>query len=177
MLSRIAPWLLSAKVDVPLPVDAYFRRPRLFERDEPARSRVVVIQAPGGFGKTTVLAEMYRHARERGVLAGWLTLDEDDTEDGIGTYLAYAFERAGLRIPNPDDALHHGLTLLRPESKRTMGRACLSLTTRSESRTALSRQSIPFCAIDRAISALRWGCGRIRVWTWRESHSMGEMSF
>ena len=112
MLSRIAPWLLSAKVDVPLPVDAYFRRPRLFERDEPARSRVVVIQAPGGFGKTTVLAEMYRHARERGVLAGWLTLDEDDTEDGIGTYLAYAFERAGLRIPNPDDALHHGLTLV-----------------------------------------------------------------
>ena len=93
-------------------VDAYFSRPRLFERGESARSRVVVIQAPGGFGKTTMLAEMYRHAREHGVLTGWLTMDEDDTEDGIGPYLAYAFERAGLSIPNPGDALDHGLALV-----------------------------------------------------------------
>ena len=38
--------------------------------------------------------------------------DEDDTEEGIGTYLAYAFERAGLRIVNPSDALDHGLALV-----------------------------------------------------------------
>lgn len=112
MLGRAAPWLFSAKVAVPLRVDAYFSRPRLFERSELARSRIVVIQAPGGFGKTTMLAEMFRHEHERGALTAWLTLDEDDTEEGIGTYLAYAFERAGLRISNPSDALDHGLALV-----------------------------------------------------------------
>ena len=112
MLSKVAPWLFGAKVAVPLRVDAYFSRPRLFEHGELAGSRIVVIQAPGGFGKTTMLAEIYRHEHERGALTAWLTLDEDDTEEGIGTYLAYAFERAGLRIANPSDALDHGLALV-----------------------------------------------------------------
>lgn len=112
MLSRAAPWLFSAKVAVPLRVEAYFSRPRLFEQSELARSRIVVIQAPGGFGKTTMLGELYRHEHERGALTAWLTLDEDDTEEGIGTYLAYAFECAGLRISNPSDALDRGLALV-----------------------------------------------------------------
>ena len=110
ILSAAAPWLFGAKVSVPLHVDAYFSRPRLFS--DLARSRIVVIQAPGGFGKTTMLAEMHRQAHARGALSAWLTLDEDDTEEGIGTYLAYAFERAGLRISNPSDALDHGLALV-----------------------------------------------------------------
>ena len=111
-LSRVAPWLFSAKVEVPVRVDAYFDRPRLLELSELARSGIFVIQAPGGFGKTTMLAEMCRQEHARGALTAWLTLDEDDTEEGIGTYLAYAFERAGLRISNPSDALDHGLALV-----------------------------------------------------------------
>lgn len=111
-MSTAVPWLLSAKVEVPTRVDTYFSRPRLFQPSEGVDSRIVVVQTPGGFGKTTLLGEICRRARERGVLTAWLTLDEDDTGDGIGTYLAYAFERGGLHIPSASDAIEHGLTMV-----------------------------------------------------------------
>lgn len=123
-LAATVPWLLSAKVAVPKRVDAYFSRPRLFEWTAEAESRMVVVLAPGGFGKTTVLAEVHRSAAERGVLAAWLTLDEDDTVEGIGTYLAYAFEKAGLRSPSASEAIDHGLALV-ARSVEDYGGPCL----------------------------------------------------
>ena len=123
-LSAAVPWLLSAKVAVPRRVDTYFSRPRLFEWAEGAASRLVVVLAPGGFGKTTFLAEVHRSEAERGVLAAWLTLDEDDTADGVGTYLAYAFEQAGLGISSAQEAVDHGLALV-ARSIESSGRPCL----------------------------------------------------
>ena len=111
-MSMAFPWLLSAKVAVPARVDAYFNRSRPFEWSEATGSGIVVVQAPGGFGKTTLLAEIYRRERERGVLAAWLTLDEDDTVEGVGAYLAYAFERAGLETPGASDAFEHSMGLV-----------------------------------------------------------------
>ena len=123
-LSAAVPWLLRAKVAVPRRVDAYFSRPRLFEWAEEAKSPVVVVQAPGGFGKTTFLAEVHRSEAARGVIAAWLTLDEDDTADGLGTYLAYAFEQAGLGISSASEAVEHGLALV-ARSIEAHGRPCL----------------------------------------------------
>ena len=106
--SKAVPWLLGAKVAVPARADAYFDRPQPFEWSD-AGSGIVVVQAPGGFGKTTLLAEICRRERERGVLVGWLTLDEDDTAEGVGAYLAYAFERAGLDTAGASDAFEHSI--------------------------------------------------------------------
>ena len=111
-MSIAVPWLLGAKVAVPARVDAYFNRSQTFEWSEAAGSGIVVMQAPGGFGKTTLLGEIYRRERERGVLAAWLTLDEDDTAEGVGAYLAYAFERAGLDTPAVSDAFEHSMGLV-----------------------------------------------------------------
>ena len=111
-MSIAVPWLLGAKVAVPARVDAYFNRSQTFEWSEAAGSGIVVMQAPGGFGKTTLLGEIYRRERERGVLAAWLTLDEDDTAEGVGAYLAYAFERAGLDTPAASDAFEHSMGLV-----------------------------------------------------------------
>ncbi len=111
-MSIAVPWLLSAKVAVPARVDAYFNRAQPFEWSEVTGSGIIVVQAPGGFGKTTLLAEIYRRERERGVLAAWLTLDEDDTAEGVGAYLAYAFERAGLETPGASDAFEHSMGLV-----------------------------------------------------------------
>ena len=57
-----------------------------------------MLRAPGGFGKTTTLAEIARRAKEQGVLVAWLTVDEDDAPGLFGAYLAYAFEHAGLDL-------------------------------------------------------------------------------
>ena len=111
-MSMAVPWLLSAKVAVPARVDAYFNRSQPFEWSEATGSGIVVVQAPGGFGKTTLLAEVYRRERERGVLAAWLTLDEDDTAESVAAYLAYAFERAGLETPSASDAFEHSVGLV-----------------------------------------------------------------
>ncbi len=110
-VATAAPWLLTAKVAVPKRIDAYFSRSRLLEWTEEAGSPMIVMLAPGGFGKTTVLSEIHRRAAESGVPAAWLTLDEYDTAEAVGTYLAYAFERAGLPTPGAAEAVDHGLAL------------------------------------------------------------------
>jgi len=45
--------------------------------DEALQRRLVLLQAPAGYGKTTVLAQWWDSLASRGVKAAWLTLDED----------------------------------------------------------------------------------------------------
>ena len=56
------------------------------------------MQAPAGFGKTTALADVARGAREQGLVAGWISLDGDETPNLFGSYLVAAFENAGLDL-------------------------------------------------------------------------------
>ena len=64
------PWLLTAKVTAPDRADGYLPRPALLDgvgaRDAPG---LIVVKAPGGFGKTTLLADFWRRQRDRGALA------------------------------------------------------------------------------------------------------------
>ena len=41
---------------------------------------VVVVSAPAGYGKSTVMAQWHARLRERGVACAWLSLDEDDND-------------------------------------------------------------------------------------------------
>ena len=111
-ISMKVPWLLTTKVTAPARSPFYMDRPQLIDRIEQSGRPVVVLRAPGGFGKTTLLSELYRREKERGNLAAWLTLDEEDTEEGVGYYLAYAFEHAGLHARVTPDADQYGLELL-----------------------------------------------------------------
>lgn len=96
-MSMAASWLLSSKVTAPERTSGYFHRPALIEPIGSLRDgHVTVLQAPSGFGKTTLLAEGGGSARDQGALVAWLTLDEDDTPDVFMAYLVCAFERAGL---------------------------------------------------------------------------------
>ena len=100
-------WLLNAKVVAPAPPPGYVCRRTLVRRVETVlQRRLTVLQAPAGFGKTTVLADISQRIRARGHLVGWLALDEDDTPGAFGSYAAYAFERAGLdlaAVADPDE--------------------------------------------------------------------------
>ena len=93
-----APWLLSARVTIPERVDGYLRRPQLLSRCQPLNSRLTVFHAPCGFGKTTLLTDICRRERARGVLTAWLRLDGADTFDVSAAYIGYALERAGLDV-------------------------------------------------------------------------------
>ena len=97
-------WLLMAKVMAPAPPAGYVRRASLLHRvDTVLDRRLTVLQAPGGFGKTTVLADVSHRKKKQGVIAAWLSLDRDDTADVFGHYLARAFEHAGLNLSTIDD--------------------------------------------------------------------------
>ena len=91
-----ASWMLRQKVTIPERAAGYLHRPELVERAMPSRRRVTVLKAPGGFGKTTLLAECCRGLRRDGVPTAWVSLDEQDEPEVLDTYIAFACRSAGL---------------------------------------------------------------------------------
>lgn len=96
---RAAPWLLRQKMSVPDRVAGYFDRAGLVDRAMPTRRRLTVLVAPGGFGKTTLLAECCRRAREDGVPVAWVSVDEQDEPVVLDTYIACACRSAVAGAP------------------------------------------------------------------------------
>lgn len=92
------PWLATEKVTPPDRVAGYVHREELLDRILPIRRRTTLLTAPGGFGKTVLLAESCRNLRESGVVAAWLTLDVNDAPQALDGYLAFSFQAAGLDI-------------------------------------------------------------------------------
>ena len=104
-------WLARRKVIIPdRPVGA-LDRPLLVGRCDPALHRVVVLMAPGGFGKTVLLGECCRRAQDDGRLVAWVTTDEHDDPETLVSYLALAFAESGAEF-ELDDAVSH------PDSQR-----------------------------------------------------------
>ena len=106
------PRLAREKVTPPERIVGYFDRPVLLERIRPTRRVLTVLKAPGGFGKTTVLAEACRNLRQAGVLTAWLTLDVLDMPHVLDSYLTFAFQEAGLNLVDVPDARVEGDDLL-----------------------------------------------------------------
>jgi LuxR family transcriptional regulator, maltose regulon positive regulatory protein len=76
------------------------RRSDLLDRlDEAASGRLILLQAPAGYGKTTLLAQWWESLNERGVRAAWLALDEDSrTPIGFVAQLVQAVASSGLDV-------------------------------------------------------------------------------
>ena len=83
---------------VPGPVTGYLHRPALEQRCWPTNRRLTLLKAPGGFGKTTLLAACCRVLAEEGVVTAWLSVDEADEPTAFDACLAFAFERAGVDV-------------------------------------------------------------------------------
>lgn len=95
-------WLVDAKAQPPGIVAGYYRRTDLLDLLEPLR-RLTVLRAPGGFGKTALLADLADRWRGGGQLAAWLSLDEGDAPGIVDDYLALAFKTAGLKLLDMED--------------------------------------------------------------------------
>ena len=91
---RRLPWLLGQKIAVPERVVGHLERGELAKRVMPTHRRLTVLQAPGGFGKTTLLAECCRRLRDEGVRTAWISVDEQDEPGVLDTYIAYACQCA-----------------------------------------------------------------------------------
>ena len=73
--------IIATKLYVPKPRASLVARPRLHERLRfGADVRVVLVSAPAGFGKTTLLAEWFEELAEGGVDVAWVSLDPSDSD-------------------------------------------------------------------------------------------------
>ncbi|HST64341.1 MAG TPA: LuxR C-terminal-related transcriptional regulator [Mycobacteriales bacterium] len=80
--------LLASKVRVPGPRRAAVPRSRLADRlDGAAGSRLTLVSAPAGFGKTTALAQWLAQVPPGGPAVAWVSLDERDNDPA--TFWAY----------------------------------------------------------------------------------------
>ncbi len=77
--------ILATKLYVPPPQPRAVPRPRLIERlDESLHSRLILVSAPAGSGKTTLVGEWIAGGERP---AAWLSLDEEDNDPN--RFLAY----------------------------------------------------------------------------------------
>jgi LuxR family maltose regulon positive regulatory protein len=105
--------ILATKLHIPSPGSRVVLRPRLIERlNEGRESRLTLISAPAGFGKSTLAAEWIAGC---GQPAAWLSLDEGESD--VTRFLLYLIAAlqtidanigkdlsAALRAPQPPSA-------------------------------------------------------------------------
>jgi LuxR family maltose regulon positive regulatory protein len=86
--------LLETKLYIPKPRRGLVPRPRLSERlSRGAESKLTLISAPAGFGKTTLLAEWLAAAPADQRSVAWLALDQGDNQPGsFWAYLIAALQ-------------------------------------------------------------------------------------
>src|SRR6516165_9415325 len=88
----LQPAALSAKLAAPLSTGDAIERTALSQRVLAAVSaRIVLLRAPAGFGKTTLMLEVRRSLEASAVPTAWLTLDPADND--VGRFL-YAIQAA-----------------------------------------------------------------------------------
>jgi LuxR family maltose regulon positive regulatory protein len=96
----VATPLLGTKLYVPRLRRSLVVRPRLHERlSRGAESKLTLISAPAGFGKTTVLAEWLAAVPAGGPSAAWLSLDPGDSQTGsFWTYVIGALQTVAPEV-------------------------------------------------------------------------------
>src|SRR5713226_9164057 len=92
--------LLQTKLFVPRWRHGLVPRPRLSERlNRGAESKLTLVSAPAGFGKTTLLADWVAAVAVDGRTVTWLSLDPSDNNPAsFWTYLIAALQTAGPHI-------------------------------------------------------------------------------
>lgn len=92
--------IIRTKLAPPIESDSLIERPRLLNRlEEAERSRLTVVLAPAGYGKSSLLSQWHRTLRTSGRACGWLTIDASDSDTvGLLTYIAAALSDAGISL-------------------------------------------------------------------------------
>jgi LuxR family maltose regulon positive regulatory protein len=101
--------LVPTKLTAPQPLALWVQRGRLLTQLEAEpRTRLILVVAPAGFGKSTLIAQwLLRAQHEAGERYAWLTLDEHDQD--VPRFLAYLVGAIRQAVP---EALEPTLALL-----------------------------------------------------------------
>lgn len=92
-------WLLKSKVTPPLQLHSTISRSNLVaELNSADQGLLTLLQAPAGYGKTTLLCEWSNERSSETSVFCWLMVDEDDDAETFLTYLAYSAYVAGVKI-------------------------------------------------------------------------------
>jgi LuxR family maltose regulon positive regulatory protein len=91
--------LVRTKLSPPVESGDLIVRPRLSKRlGDIVRTRLVVLQAAAGYGKTSILSQWHQTLRQSGQTAGWLTMEPSDSDAmSMLTYVAGALAETDLR--------------------------------------------------------------------------------
>src|SRR5215472_17582866 len=85
---------LESKLHAPEPRDGWVERPALVGRLAQARAKLVLVDAPAGYGKTTLIAQ-WRGSATEGRPFAWVTLDADDNDPvSLWSHVVHALHRA-----------------------------------------------------------------------------------
>ncbi len=126
--------ILQTKLYLPPPRPNGVERPRLLDRlAVTPQTKLILVSAPAGYGKTTLVANWLRQLD--GVQGCWLSLDEDDSDpQHFFRYLAAAVQP----LPNTQSALPQLLKSAQPLPAKTLAKAFINDVTPVET---------PFCLI------------------------------
>jgi LuxR family maltose regulon positive regulatory protein len=104
----VASPLLTTKLNIPSIRPELVSRPRLIERLNAGLScRLLLVSAPAGYGKTTILSEWAHHSELRGRIA-WVSLDKNDNDPVIfWDYFVTALKGLKIGIGEDVSALLH----------------------------------------------------------------------
>src|SRR5438067_5483117 len=92
--------LLATKLHIPSLNHALVPRPRLLERlNQGMQRKLILLSAPAGFGKTTLLCEWIHASAGREMPVAWVSLDEGDNDPvRLGTYLCAALAQVQASV-------------------------------------------------------------------------------
>jgi len=96
MSDAIAPWLIHAKVRPPRQLVNACRRTALLKKLGDEINSVTILEAPAGFGKTSLLSQWREALKAESFVVAWLSISESDEADNLIPYIAFAFHKAGL---------------------------------------------------------------------------------
>ena len=111
-------WIFWAKLRPPRQNIALIERPQLIERlNQSLDYQTCLVTAPAGYGKTTLLAQWHGTLSKRGVRAGWLTLDDGDSDaQRFLSYVICSLTAAGVDLGQLSMLAEQGLADLSADS-------------------------------------------------------------
>ena len=127
-------------------------------------AKLVVVCAPPGYGKTTLLAQLHRTLQQRDVRCAWLTLDDRDTS--VASLLNWMSAALQERIDGADATDGPGLSgsPTMPDDPRERAERLLTHIAKLESATVLFIDNLQMCTdahLAPMLERLVFGSGRM----------------
>jgi LuxR family transcriptional regulator, maltose regulon positive regulatory protein len=116
--------LFKTKLEPPLEFGDLIARPQLLQKlEEAVQTRLTLLQAPAGYGKTRLLTQWFHALRASRSRVAWLSIDEPEQDSTrLLAYLRAGIAVAGIRMDSagaaaPDQALTALVNTLEPQSQ------------------------------------------------------------